>query len=1290
MERLESTASAPPLVRAWTPPTVFDEYQIVRPLGQGAMGQVFLAKDTLLDRLVAVKFIAVRVLAQDELRERFRTEARAIARLHHPNVVMVYRVGEVDGQPYLVSEYVRGEGLDKLPLPVPWPRILAIAVDLARGLAAAHREGVLHRDIKPANVIVAADGTTKLLDFGLAALVEKPTDDNRDSHALDAAGSVAEQRATAYRHATSSTAPLPPASGEIIGTPLYMAPEIWRQEPATRLSDVYSLGVLLYELAVGRSPYADKSLPELCAAVTTNSLPSLASIVSGIDAGFAGVVDRCVARDPTKRFESSDALREALERLASPNRQERPGVAVPYRGLQPFTAEQRTMFFGRESEVRAVVDRLRTETLLLVTGDSGAGKSSLVAAGVLPELVEDSMGLGKRFTATCIVPGRRPANALATALSPLCGLHETEIAALLATSPSELVRRMRRCGTPVVLVVDQLEELITLSDPNEAGQIAELLCELAAAGSRDLRVLATVRVDFLARVAGLSRLRQELPRALYFLAPLSAAGLRDAVVSPARALGWSFESDATVDALVNGATGPGGLPLLAFALAELWDARDLERHVIPATALDAIGGVAGALARHADAVISSLVPADRAIARHVLSMLVTPDGTRERRSDLELTDASTGTERTRHVIEVLVRGRVLVARQENREDRPTYELAHEALVVVWETLRGWLTDQAGAQAARARVERAAAEWKRLGQPRDGLWHRRQLAEVNVVDDASLGPSARVFLTRSRRAVRLRRALSILAVIALPLASAATYVASQWIAQRKRDAEVAQRVAAAKPLLLVAADHQATLEDARRLALEDFDAATSSTEAPERKKEEKATTLKEAERAWDKVIALTDQLETEYDQAAEWLELALRLDGTRTDVRRQLAQVIYDAATSADSNHRFIRRDALVRRLRVHDVDGEFGKRWIEPAHLSVTASPTPISITVQRYELETDGRSKLSQAPTNGGGTLHNLALAPGSYLITLNLDRGATVRYPMLLEHGEQRDVAFAVPATIPAGFVFVAAGRFLTGSPDDNEVRRNYLETPPMHVASTGPYFIARNEVTMQQWIEFLNALPQDERERRRPRGLGPYGKVELTPLNEGHWQFLLQPARSSPSDGYHVTEEQHIHYLERHDHVDEDWLSFPVSGISWDDANAYAAWLATSGRVSGARLCTVREWERAARGADGRKYPHGDRLRPSDANFDMTYGQRTLAFGPDPVGTHPESDSPFGVSDLAGNVWEWTRANASSKVVWQSGGSFYQDASTARSDNRRPNNADVRSPQIGLRLCADVPPR
>src|ERR1051326_3455727 len=176
MTILNSSGAMALLGSDWQPPDEFDEFRIVRSLGIGAMGQVYLAHDLLLDRAVAVKFV---LAARDpQARARVLEEARAIARLQHPNVVAIYRVADLDGHPYLVSEYVPGRALHQLERPMPWRRVLDIALDLARGLAAAHRRGVLHRDVKPANAILAEDGRAKLLDFGLARVMDRAVEDS--------------------------------------------------------------------------------------------------------------------------------------------------------------------------------------------------------------------------------------------------------------------------------------------------------------------------------------------------------------------------------------------------------------------------------------------------------------------------------------------------------------------------------------------------------------------------------------------------------------------------------------------------------------------------------------------------------------------------------------------------------------------------------------------------------------------------------------------------------------------------------------------------------------------------------------------------------------------------------------------------------------------------------------------------------------------------------------------------------------------------------------------------------
>ncbi|HLL23821.1 MAG TPA: serine/threonine-protein kinase, partial [Kofleriaceae bacterium] len=575
----------------WTPPTEFEEYRIIRPLGAGTMGQVFLAHDQLLDRAVAIKFING-VDVDASARERFYVEARAVARLSHPNVVAIHRVGEVRRRPFLVSEYVRGDSLANVAKPMPWERALKIGIGLARGLGSAHRRGVLHRDIKPANVVIGTDDEAKLLDFGLAKLADTsietvvaPVRCERGDRPVDATASIPGRIAHGTKRLPSLGGDgMLTEAGAIVGTPLYLAPELWTGASASYQTDVYALGVVMYELLAGRAPHAGLAFAELERAARDDEAGSIAALAPTIPTRLADLVDACLSRDPAKRPASGDALCERLEAVVPPTATVVDGS--PYRGLSTFELEHRSVFFGRAEETRAVVERLRTETLVIVAGDSGAGKSSLCRAAVVPAVTEKSLA-GRRWDAVMMTPGPRPRAALETALS----------------------RRSGNAG--LLLFVDQLEELLTVSDRAEATWVAEQLADLVIAGS-DIRVLASARTDFLGRLAELPGLGELVGRALYLLGPLGERGLREAIVGPARALGYEFGTATMIDELVT--SGRRHLPLLQFTLAELWDARDDKARRVPADALERIGGVAGALARRADQVMAALGDADREIA----------------------------------------------------------------------------------------------------------------------------------------------------------------------------------------------------------------------------------------------------------------------------------------------------------------------------------------------------------------------------------------------------------------------------------------------------------------------------------------------------------------------------------------------------------------------------------------------------------------------------------------------------------------------------------------------------
>ncbi|MCP3102117.1 SUMF1/EgtB/PvdO family nonheme iron enzyme [Myxococcus sp. K15C18031901] len=1267
-----------PASAAWQPPTDFEEYHLLEPLGRGAMGEVYLARDLRLERLVAVKFLTG-VAPHEHQRERFWNEARAIARVQHPNVVGIHRVGEVLRRPYLISEFVRGRSLDKLALPLPWTRALTLGIGLARGLAAAHRGHVVHRDLKPANVMLTEDDDVKLLDFGVARLVDAasvPAESARPPITLvpldtadgDLAGTVTVPPTAPAPAPADAPPPEPPAGTGWVGTPGYMAPEVWRGQGATPRSDVYAFGVLLHELCAGARPYHAATVPELREAVLRGGHPPLAHAVRDIDPAFAAIIERCLALDPAARFASADALREALEALHEGTDEAATPHERPYPGLHAFGVEDRARFAGRATEIRAVVDRLRARPFVLVAGDSGVGKSSLCRAGVLPRVAQGALGTGPWRTCE-LVPGARPLAALAAALSPVLGLEEVAVAAVLDAMPTELGRLAHPSADTagLLVLVDQVEELLTLAPNTDAERFARALASLAAAGPR-LRVLATARGDFLARLDALPGLGDALDSGgLYLLRRPTQAGLREAVVAPARAQGVAFESEALVETLVTAGDDDGALPLLQFALSELWERRDRGRRVIPAAALETLGGVGGALARHADGVLAAMMPAERSAARRLLSRLVTAEGTRTRRTREELLAHAGDDERpARAALEALVQGRLVMAREATGDapEAGTYELAHEALLTGWDTLRGWLAGDEGLRALHQRLERATVEWRRLGHAREALWSDRHLAEAERLPHDLVSAEERAFLLASRQRARGRRLGRLGAVLALPLVAAAVYGGLQLQALREKTRDLALALTSAQAAMDTARAAGTRQETLRREAFAAFDAGQKAR----------------GESAWRQSLEEAERAEAGLREAGNTLEAALQRDARHAPTRRLLAEVLHERILLAERLRRPALRAEFLQRLALVDDTREFLRRLEAPARLELETEPPGARVRVERA-IDTDGRLSWSAPVPLGVTPLKDASLPPGSYRLTFSRPDRPAVLHPVLLERGEHLATRLVLPASVPRGFVYVPPGRFLYGSPDDEVIRRNAMRAQPLHALTTQGFLVGRTEVTHGEYLEFLRALPPRERAERRPHGSNYFGDISVVEVAEGQWEFRL----TRKGHVYRAREGEKLTYLEREHRAVQDWLRLPVSGISWEDALAYLTWLDATGRVPGARLCDEHEWERAARGADGRSYPHGERLEPDDANFDATYGRKSLAFGPDEVGSHPASDSPFGLADFTGNVWEWMRSVTTPDMPTYGGGCFYQDMFTARSLNHGDGEPRFRIPFIGLRVCA-----
>ncbi len=1228
----------------WAPPEEFDDYVIDRPLGSGRVGKVYLAQDAVLARPVAVKFIA-EMEPDSETRQRFLLEARAVARIHHPNVIAIYRVGELDQKPYIITEFVRGQTLDKLERPLPRDQLLPITVALARGLAAAHRRGVVHGDIKPGNAIQSEDGITKLLDFGLAAMVE------------DSGGFAGGTQPGATR-----------GTPGISGTPDYMAPEIWLGEPADRRSDVYSLGAVIYEMASGHTPFHDiASLSDLMRVVQDRDAPSLSG-AAGVDARLAAVVDRCLSRDPEKRFASADELRDALENLErSGTTAQMPG-GNPYRGLRAFESDHRALFFGRDQEIGTVIDRLRAESFVLVTGGSGSGKSSLCRAGVLPAVGDGALAGGRTWTWAQLLPGRRPMRALAAALAGALELDENAAAELLVDRAAirDALRAALGEERGLVLFVDQLEEMVTLADAEEASATERALARLST-GVPGLRLLAAARSDYLGRLAALPALGDDLQRALFFLRPLGPDRIREVIVGPAQATGIGFETEALVDQLVD-TTGEaeGSLPLLQFALAELWEARDVERGLVTAAELEAMGGVAGALSRHADQVVGSLPPGQAAAAQRILTRLVTAEGTRARRSEAELTagDATAGA-----ALDTLVRGRLLVAHE--GDEGSAYELAHEGLVRGWDTLRRWLIQDADQHLVRERVEQAVAEWQRLNRSRDALWGARQLDEAIRVRREDLGEAERTFLDRSRRTLARRRWTRRGLVAAAPLAVVLIYVGVQAQNRIAVANRVASRSAEARAALVAARDRQTASDAAREQAFGLYREAR----------------MPEAESTWASSLTLGGEGLRGLVDASRLYEVALAQDPSRDDVRDHLGETLYERAVLAERDGRRATMDELLQRLRLYDPHGRWQKAWQTPMRLDLTTRPAGARVSLAHYK-DVEGRLQLENRRTLGESPRAGIELEPGSYLITVEADGRHPVRYPLMARRGASERLSIDLPAVaqVPAGYAYIPPGPFLFGSAADEEVRRGFFSATPIHERQTAGFLMGLHEVTYADWIAYVDQLSEMERRQRELRmeaHVSGKGGLRLDRGADGVWTLHYQPM----GHDYTARWGQPFRYNERKRRASQDWGLLPVTAVTVADAEAYASWLDRTRKVPGARLCTEAEWERGSRGADGRIYPAGNALSPEDANVNETYGKDPNAMGPDQVGSYPQSNSPFGLADMSGNVFEWTTSVLVPGNYVVRGGSYFYDLKTAQLANRNEASPTVRDVSVGFRVCAPL---
>ena len=276
-------------------PATLGHYHIVRRIGAGGMGEVFLADDAKLGRKVALKVLGHELAADSERRDRFEREARAVAALNHPNIITIYSVEEQDGIAFLTMELVEGKTLTEL-IPrqgMSLEGFLRVAIPLADAVGAAHQRGITHRDLKPANVMVSDEGRLKVLDFGLAKLREE-SPHNSLTVTMDAALT---------------------GEGRIIGTIAYMSPEQAQGKPVDARSDVFSLGILLFEMATGEQPFKGNTNMAVLSAILRDAPVSLTDLRQDLPRDVGRILRRCLAKDPEDRYQTAKDLRNDLRSL---------------------------------------------------------------------------------------------------------------------------------------------------------------------------------------------------------------------------------------------------------------------------------------------------------------------------------------------------------------------------------------------------------------------------------------------------------------------------------------------------------------------------------------------------------------------------------------------------------------------------------------------------------------------------------------------------------------------------------------------------------------------------------------------------------------------------------------------------------------------------------------------------------------------------------------------------------------------------------------------------------------
>lgn len=782
-------------------------YRLLRPIGKGGIGRVFAAVHEHLGRHVALKVLSPDSADDPQLVARFLQEGRALEQLEHPGIVRVYDCGKLeDGTVFLAMEHLQGDPLDtwmrKQGAFVSLEAALAITSQIADAMIEVHDKGIVHRDLKPANIILTPDGGAPLglrptvVDFGIAKVPAPMVEEQADTHVKTAAHNV-------------------------LGTTAYMAPEQCKNPTdVTERADVYALGGVLFELIAGHPPFQSTEDIDLLFHHLNTPPPQLRDLVPTVPPLLSTFVASMLAKAPEER----PSMSRCRDMLARPWKSEM--AECPFPGLQPFSEAQAELFFGRERETRelvAMLDEMRNDAgrlWLQIEGPSGTGKSSLVQAGVLPQLA------GQPWVVVVLRPSEDPIRSLAEAFITAYGQHGLSkfgpnVENAMRVEPATLLEMLERHHPPsttLLLVIEQFEELFALGGAH-LEQFDALISRPLTKPASPLRLLTTMRSDYIHRFAQTPELARILnsKASRYHLHPMREEALAQVILGMASRAGLRLSKD-LADRMVRDAAGTDGrLPLLGHALRSLWSIRSGAEYTHEH--YDQMGGVSGALARQAALLIDGLGEEGRERAKWLILDLVqvgrgAPD-TRRPRTRGEVLAAAGGDAKAEEVLARLSGmplssstdltteplRLVVISGDAEEPARQRVDLVHETLLQRVPTIVSWIDAERALLERHADLEVAAHAWEQAGCPVDGLPSGSLLDHYRGYAGDARQRQRLVWMSseRSRRFIRSaeklsqkRKRLRQLVTVALSIAVITTSSTALWAWKQGQRAEENRR------------------------------------------------------------------------------------------------------------------------------------------------------------------------------------------------------------------------------------------------------------------------------------------------------------------------------------------------------------------------------------------------------------------------------------------------------------------------------------------------------------------